>query len=260
LIPQACSDKVLCWPPYEDDGNEVRLYAQPSAYVDLTFALTVSTQGLVTDFAPALQVLKPGQRTLVAKYHRPTPGAAAHFQIDNARAQYGDYTVTSDSFVYGLPYRAGEAYTVGNAWNGFGAHTGDMAFAVDFLMPIGTPVLAARDGVVFATEASFSQGGNDPSLGSKANYVYIRHDNGTYGRYLHFKQGGVAVEVGQPVKRGQLIGYSGMVGWATAPHLHFDVATAKDVTTMRTLPAKLFLHANQPAGEEPKVNQTYTAF
>ena len=241
-------------------GSQFLIYIQPGVHADLTVKLAWTLDGMVADQkAPDPVVLKAGAKTLVGKL-RFTGSAGGTYNVQAPAVRYGDMSVTSDAYVYGLPWRAGETYTCGNGWNGFGAHQGDYGHAVDFLMPEGTPVLASRDGVVFATENRYSQGGNDPALGDKANYVYIRHDNGTYGRYLHFRQGGVEVQVGQPVRRGQLIGYSGNTGWSTDPHLHFDVMTAKSASADRTIGVKFQTQAGQSAGEVPTKGRSYTAF
>ncbi len=84
-------------------------------------------------------------------------------------------------------------------------------------------MLAARDGVVVATEASYRVGGRSEELRSRANFVTIRHDDSCYSRYYHLCYGGVAVERGQRVAAGDIIGRSGNTGFSGCPHLHFDV-------------------------------------
>ncbi|MFN3431992.1 MAG: M23 family metallopeptidase [Candidatus Sericytochromatia bacterium] len=257
-IPRACEQGVCL--TSEQQGNQFSVYLQPGVHVDMTVTLQWTLNNMAAEFKAAEPVvLKAGQKTLVGKL-RFSSNAGGTYQVNTTAVRYGDVSVTQDPYVYALPWRAGEAYACGNGWNGFGAHTGDTGQALDFLMPEGTPILAARDGVVFKVENQFAVGGNDPALGDKANLVYVRHDNGTYGRYLHFKQNGVVVALGQPVRRGQLLGYSGNTGWSTAPHLHFDVMTAKTANSDRTIGVKLQTQASQPAGEVPQQGRTYTAF
>lgn len=93
-------------------------------------------------------------------------------------------------------------------------------FSFDFAMPVGTPVLAARAGVVVDVDVSHhGQGKNKP-----ANVIDVRHDDGTTGSYVHLKQHGSLVKVGDRVRQGQPIGLSGNVGPSLLPHLHFMVA------------------------------------
>lgn len=86
-------------------------------------------------------------------------------------------------------------------------------------MPVGTPIIAARAGVVVKTENSQNGRGTDPS----GNFVRILHDDGTMGVYLHLKQGSVSVREGQRVTVGSPLALSGNTGNSSGPHLHFVV-------------------------------------
>jgi len=67
-------------------------------------------------------------------------------------------------------------------------------YAVDFAAEIGTPVLAARDGVVMQVESDFDKAGLSlEKYGGRANYVRILHDDGTMGLYAHLRPEGVLV-------------------------------------------------------------------
>ena len=104
-----------------------------------------------------------------------------------------------------------------------GSHVGNDAWAWDFRMPEGTPVVAALDGVVRLARGDSEEGGCDPSMARKANYVVLEHAGNLETQYLHFTT--VSVVPGQHVRRGELLGYSGKTGWACGAHLHFKVAT-----------------------------------
>ena len=108
-------------------------------------------------------------------------------------------------------------------------HINELCFAYDWVLPVGTPVLAARDGVVVASVGSFGAARRrlDPSLRTKANFVVVRHGGGmaiTYSRYYHLQTS--CVSVGQLVCAGERIGLSGNSGFSGGPHLHFDVTDA----------------------------------
>lgn len=97
-------------------------------------------------------------------------------------------------------------------------------YAVDFAVPIGTPVLAARAGVVMQVEARHRGGGLDPRRDrARANFVRILHEDGSMALYAHLAPGGVRVQVGQAVAAGEPIAWSGNTGYSTGPHLHFAV-------------------------------------
>ncbi len=104
-----------------------------------------------------------------------------------------------------------------------GSHVGNDAWAWDFRMPEGTPVVAALDGVVRLARGDSDEGGCDPAMARKANYVVIESQGNVETQYLHFSA--VSVVPGQHVRRGDLLGYSGKTGWACGAHLHFKVAT-----------------------------------
>ncbi|MBP6431032.1 MAG: M23 family metallopeptidase [Ferruginibacter sp.] len=66
------------------------------------------------------------------------------------------------------------------------------------------------------------EGGILPKYKNKANYIIIKHVDGSYGCYWHLKQNGVVIKKGK-VQKGDLIGYSGNTGFSLQPHLHFAV-------------------------------------
>ena len=101
-------------------------------------------------------------------------------------------------------------------------HQGLQRFAFDFAMPVGSEVVAAREGVVTRVVDGYSRGGLDPTLVDQANLVYVLHDDGSFAGYLHLRSG-IAVREGQRVKPGERIGWSGHTGYAAGPHLHFAV-------------------------------------
>jgi lysostaphin len=83
---------------------------------------------------------------------------------------------------------------------------------IDIAAPVGTPVVAAADGVV-ATSGWDS--------GGYGNKVDIRHPDGSLTRYAHNSR--LLVRAGQTVRQGQLIAEMGSTGRSTGPHLHFEI-------------------------------------
>ncbi|HEY6133649.1 MAG TPA: M23 family metallopeptidase, partial [Rubrivivax sp.] len=85
---------------------------------------------------------------------------------------------------------------------------------VDYAAPTGTPVHSVADGVV---EFAGRQSGY-------GNVVYVDHGNARSTVYAHLSR--IDVSVGQRVERGRLLGAVGATGWATGPHLHFELRVA----------------------------------
>lgn len=95
--------------------------------------------------------------------------------------------------------------------------------AVDIAMPEGVPVLAARAGVVEATEMHHGATPEEDPLSYEGNFVRVRHADGSAAIYAHLKYHGVAVAPGEAVVPGQLLAYSGASGDVLEPQLHFAV-------------------------------------
>lgn len=87
-------------------------------------------------------------------------------------------------------------------------------------MPVGTPVRAARGGVVLLTEDRYEDGTRRPG---EENYVNVLHADGSLAGYVHLTRGGALVEVGESLVQGQLMGLSGDSGSSSEPHLHFHI-------------------------------------
>ena len=103
--------------------------------------------------------------------------------------------------------------TQGYVSSPYGLRFGGTEFhqGIDIAAEMGTPIVAAADGVVTAA------GWN----GGYGNMVDIDHGSGVVTRYGHASA--VAVTVGQQVRRGQVIAYVGSTGRSTGPHLHYEV-------------------------------------
>ena len=124
---------------------------------------------------------------------------------------------------YYLPWTAGDSYRCIQSGPGTFSHQGREEFAVDFSIPEGTPLLAARDGLVTAVREDSDRGGATREFATQANYVHILHQDGTRAVYFHLRHESARVKPGDRVRRGDLIANSGSTGWSTTPHLHFAV-------------------------------------
>jgi len=126
---------------------------------------------------------------------------------------------------YRLPYALSTSVRVSQAYPNTKTHTDRAsAYAIDFVMPIGTDVFAARDGVVIEVASDFFDNGTDLAVdGPRANIVRVLHDDGTMALYVHLNWNTIRVVPGQRVRRGEYLADSGNTGFSTGPHLHFVV-------------------------------------
>lgn len=123
---------------------------------------------------------------------------------------------------YAPPLRG--ARRIDQGFDGSFSHDDDEnRYALDFAADVGTPVYAARAGIVMQVEAAQRGSGLGRGDASRANFIRILHDDGSMALYGHLAHDGVRVRPGQAVQQGQMIGLSGNTGYSTAPHLHFVV-------------------------------------
>jgi hypothetical protein len=126
---------------------------------------------------------------------------------------------------YQAPFPSGLDFPITQAYPDSITHkTLDSIYAVDIAMPIGTDILAARDGVVFDIASENFRGGMDKSPEEQAaNIIRILHDDGTFSLYAHLNWNSIRVLPGDRVTAGQHIADSGNTGYSSGPHLHFSV-------------------------------------
>ena len=235
-------------------GNSVSL----SAINRETYEVTITVKADLKNMTSSVRL--PYSRTLEGRFRQAIMTFLANPQGSwEWKYQFswmpGSLNAHNDaSVIYDLPFRGTRPVMQG--FHGAFSHTGDFEYAVDFQMPIGTPVFAAREGVVEGTRADMNQGGPTRDLQDKANFILIRHPDGTIGTYDHLRQGGVAVKVGDQVGRRQLIGYSGNTGFTSGPHLHFMIFKAVDGYKRESFPMR-FRTANGIIS--PVQGQSYTS-
>lgn len=214
---------------FEEKAKEgIDLYVRNEEYSPVTFVFQLQLKNMTASPANTKTIVVPPRTERFLAYKlRIAPDAQAYGYGYEYNSNFGDHTV--DTFtvdhVYELPYAAGTTQLVSQGYNGKFSHRG--ALSLDFDMPEGTPVHAARAGVVVMVEERFDEGCPSKRCEEFTNEVVILHKDGTFGEYVHLRQNGAFVAEGDEVKAGQLLGESGATGFANGPHLHFSVYRQK---------------------------------
>ena len=124
----------------------------------------------------------------------------------------------ADSSPYRLPFETGTSRWCVQGNRSTFSHRGNHTYSYDFLMPVGTPIVASRNGTVVEVSVARKGIGNFPG-----NRIVIEHSDGTRCFYVHLEEEGSWLEVGDEVFQGQVIGRSGTTGRSLYPHLHIHV-------------------------------------
>lgn len=147
---------------------------------------------------------------------------------------------------YCLPYAEGQTYAVNQSYCSDPGWSHQTRFAYDFLMPIGTEVLASQAGLVVELREHWP---DDDRTGGHENMVSLRHDDQTISIYMHFKQNGVSVEMGDYVPKGGLLGWSGSSGDTQGiAHLHFQICLRSGMCSWKTGEYTLPVNFNNAEG------------
>lgn len=178
---------------------------------------------VATPALPARAIVPAGGSALVARLRAADPSRPGDFEL-RMDAVPGDPRARPLDVEYLLPLQALPG-RIEQGFNGSFSHNDDQnRYALDLAAPVGTPVLAARDGVVMEVETDFARTGLDRERDAgRANVIRLLHEDGAMSVYAHLKADGVMVRAGQQVRAGQVIGLSGNTGFSTGPHLHFAV-------------------------------------
>ena len=156
-----------------------------------------------------------------------------------------------------LPFPTGKTYQIMQSNKGSFSHNDDYSrYAVDFDMKTGDTITSADDGFVVGVIKDYEYGGNDRKWRDFANYITIYHpQSGLFTQYVHLKKDGSLVKVGDAVERNQPIGLSGMTGFASGEHLHFNVLIPEKGKTLKSVP---FSFENDLSSQSLKKNMKVT--
>jgi len=197
----------------------------------------------------------PGSRVAVVVPPRTTVDFAHLQPLERGRRVSASATIAIDlgsstneadpEYAYAVPFGGSATRELIQGFGGAETHLASMHYSVDIAMPVGTPVLAAREGTVLLVQDGFTEGGTDPELLERANLVVIAHSDGTMASYGHLSRG-ILVRRGDRVREGAHLAYSGETGFAGQPHLHFHVGNRMLGEPGRTIPIQMKDRFGQP--------------
>jgi murein DD-endopeptidase MepM/ murein hydrolase activator NlpD len=219
--PSSYGDEI----EFETNNGMVYVYVNNRLAGPLQVQLSAGSSTQNMDALPALPVtylLEAKKRVLLTRLQAIDNGAPMIRDLRSLRVP-GDPHAIPDEVTYSLPIDETSHWELGQEFNGeYSHHDEQNRYALDFIVPVGTPVLAARAGVVMETIANYEGSGQNAKIyATRANFIRILHDDGSMALYAHLKENGVLVSTGQRVGLGEPIGYSGNTGFSSGPHLHF---------------------------------------
>jgi murein DD-endopeptidase MepM/ murein hydrolase activator NlpD len=218
-------------------GGSTRFFVENSELSEVTMTFDFSTVNLKGNVTfPYTATFKPGESEAFTLSPLDT-NASWQYSFTNYY-KLGSSVAVPDDYVYSLPFAAGTTHRITQGYDGKFSHTGPNEYAIDWQMPEGTAVCAARGGLVVKMKEDSDRGGASMKYDPYNNYVLIRHADGTLGHYCHLKKGGVAVHPGQIVQTGDFIALSGDTGFSSGPHLHFSVFMTRNGRDRESIPVR----------------------
>ena len=225
----------------ERDDDGVTLVMKSDYCVEFTVTFEATLKNMTSSRPLPFTVEAAGRSSFVlARFDRTDKSQPWRYNYYYHWELGGRRRSTDNDADYAMPFKPGR-YVVMQGPGGTYSHFAGSGSenAVDWDVPEGTIICAARDGRVVGVRDDSTVSGTDPKFKPLGNYVIIKHADGTFADYHHLQTDGARVKVGDQVKTGQPIGLSGATGFASKPHLHFMVFQAIDGKKVLSLPFRL---------------------
>jgi murein DD-endopeptidase MepM/ murein hydrolase activator NlpD len=209
------------------EGGGIALIAQSTyfAHVQVAYRLTHLDNVAASVKRSGLITLPPRSDTRLTIVAKQNPNRSMSFSSEFQFLPGDPEAIHSPEGPYRLPFALATSFPVSQAYPDRITHVDPSSeHAVDFSMPTGTPIYAARGGIVIEVASDFFDSGVDPLVdGPRANVVRVLHADGTMALYAHLSWNSIRVVPGERIARGQYLADSGNTGFSTGPHLHFVV-------------------------------------
>jgi murein DD-endopeptidase MepM/ murein hydrolase activator NlpD len=212
----------------ENVGKTFVLYADNAEFAPVSIEYRFTAENMSSSLANKSIAVVPAntKKFLLTELKAVNPQKGTHF---NYTVFYvlGDVNVdfSEKDLAYTLPFAKNKKYSVYQGYDGKFSHQNTKS--LDFSLQSGEEVFSAREGKVVQIVTKNTKNCLTKECAKFNNKIIVLHNDGTFAEYVHLKQNGSAVKIGDTILEGQLIGYSGNTGWSKGPHLHFSVYTPK---------------------------------
>lgn len=214
---------LYCDVKREFKDNNVFFYLKNPAQCPINIKLRKDNLNPNIDKLFGTIILKELQDTIIKiKYPQFQKNSVTKYVIN-----YGDFNkkIIKNKIDYPFPKR--KKYKIIQGYNGKFTHNKITSkYAIDFNLKIGDTITCVDNGYVVGVIEDYKKYGLSKKWleNDKSNYITIYHPHsGLFTQYVHLDYKGSLVKLGQYVKQGQPIAISGMTGFTTEPHLHFNV-------------------------------------
>ena len=182
-------------------------------------------ENIISEPALPARVVLPGQTELqVVSFFAEDPYLGFSYQLAYTAIPGPPLESLPANIDFYPPFAAGSDFPISQGFDGDTTHTNaPNQYAIDIVMPVGTPVLAARKGVVMEIEDDFHEGKPEERYLDRANRIRVLHDDGSMAVYAHLQPNSARIRPGARIPAGAWIANSGNTGFSNGPHLHFVV-------------------------------------
>jgi murein DD-endopeptidase MepM/ murein hydrolase activator NlpD len=193
--------------------------------VEVEVSITDSANVRPEPALPARFVLAGQEEKTLVTLHAAIPRRSFSYRIGYRWVPGRPMSSLPGDLYFYPPFPSGSAFPISQGFDGNSTHTDTASeYAVDIVMPVGTPILAARDGIVMEIEDNFhGSGQNRQKYIDRANIIRVLHPDGSMALYAHLEPDSARVRAGSRVHAGQWMANSGNTGFSNGPHLHFAI-------------------------------------
>ncbi len=246
----------------QDDDGTYRFYAESRHIVPLWLKVYFKKMNNLeaSEKLPFFTAVEPGESGMflfsLSPFDRTKSyGYSMVYSYSRGNPETADH---DENYRYLFPFEHGTKHRITQGHNGKFTHFGENQYALDFDLDTGTAIYAARAGRVVEVKEDSNYGGPGAQYSQHANYILVYHEDGSFGNYVHLRQNGAEVEVGDYIEAGEFIGYSGNTGRSSGPHLHFDVRLPTFSGGMQSIPVRFLNYDNTTV--DPEENRFYYAY